>query len=105
MRNKVAGLGQHNLLAQLPSCLVHPLLLSSSNYLLHEAFCLIRYEASSSYSETISLLPVEKGAMVGRTLTAFLSSQSSSSLEDNPIPVFYQSLLALKVQPFCSFSA
>lgn len=50
--NKVAGLGQHNLSAQLPSCLVHPLLLSSSNYPLHESFCRLRHEVNISYSET-----------------------------------------------------
>lgn len=48
----MAGLGQHNLSAQLPSCLVHPLLLSSSNYPLHESFCRLRHEVNISYSET-----------------------------------------------------
>lgn len=58
--NKVARLGQH-LSARLHYCLVHPLLLSSSNYLLHEAFRLTSYGENISYSETgiLSSLPVE----------------------------------------------
>lgn len=59
--NEVARLGQH-LLAQLSPWLVHPLLLSSSNYLFHETFSLMRYDENISYSENwiLPFLPVEE---------------------------------------------
>lgn len=106
--NKVAGLGQYNLSAQLPSCLVYPLLLSSSNYLLREAFCLIRYEVNISYSETVilpSLLYLRR--LVRHRLHFCVYS---------PLQVWEIYLFALpagllpkpfstQVQHFCSFSA
>lgn len=45
--SQVAGLGQHNISAQLPSFLVHPLLLCSNSYLLPEVFGLTSYEVNT----------------------------------------------------------